>query len=156
MTACRQIAALPKQTTDAALCRGAATQVLRNFPSGARLRATCQPQHILNQSLKEVCVYVLPHPCPLPKGGGTALSASGLLKSPSTNPVAGFRSRRRTILLLPGGEGRDEGEPQNHSPALVATRDVIRPSRAPRSARCASQSATTFCFFEITTLPPRR
>jgi hypothetical protein len=62
--------------------------------------------------LKVMSVFLArPHPDLLPRGEGTASGVSGFANECPANPIAAFSKKRRTILLLPGGEGRDEGEP---------------------------------------------
>ena len=67
------------------------------------------------------------------------------LNDRTTNPVAGFRMRRRTILLLPGlsrrstakaeGEGRDEGGRFNHF--LIVVRAQLFPASPDTFSLCS-------------------
>jgi len=50
-----------------------------------------------------------PHPDPLPQERGLLLGDLDSSKATQSKPALGFARRRRTILPLPGGEGRGEG-----------------------------------------------
>ncbi len=63
---------------------------------------------------------VLPHPDPLPQGEGTAIADRNILGDCPANSDAGFSNGRTTILPLPAGEGRGEGESPNCVRAWVA------------------------------------
>ena len=56
-----------------------------------------------------------PHPDPLPRGEGTATVKPGKSEAPDSNPA------RDTVLHLPGGEGRGEGERETLSARQVTT-----------------------------------
>ena len=56
-----------------------------------------------------VMAVVLPHPDPLPKGEGTAIKHNRSSDDHPANPAVGLQAGLDTILPLPAGEGRGEG-----------------------------------------------
>jgi len=54
-----------------------------------------------------------PHPNPLPQEREQPSAGLVFADDLPSNPAAQIRVRRKTILPLPGGEGRGEGERNN-------------------------------------------
>jgi len=79
-----------------------------------RLGVTCVKPALVGD---EVSSLARPHPNPLPREREQPSSASDLCEPPPANPAPGSSVSRRTILPLPGGEGRGEGERKHTSPA---------------------------------------
>ena len=65
--------------------------------------------------MEAVCVYVLPHPAPLPTERERPSSAFCLLNDPPARSVVRQSKTPANDSPSPGGEGRDEGECSIHS-----------------------------------------
>jgi hypothetical protein len=87
---------------------------------------------------------VSPHPSPLPGERGQPVKFLSHSVTSPANPVAGFSKVLEPILLLPGGEGRDEGE-GDHQPAkrifTLIAKIQVRAFRVVDGCRIISQLA---------------
>jgi P-type Cu+ transporter len=95
----------------------------------------------MGKPMVAVMAVVLPHPDPLPKGEGTAIKHNRSSYDHPANPAVGLRAGLDTILPLPAGEGRGEG---NRIVQIAAT--LARNSTHPISQAIAILSAEKVVF----------
>ena len=95
-----------------------------------------------------------PHPDPLPQEREQPSSGFSFTRAMLSNPARGFFRRRRTILPLPGGEGRGEGERftiYSQSIPLPASRKPALTCSAGESPRMSA--AIAISYLDRQTLP---